>query len=690
MKNPILFPFTAAILLATAGCDPRSPDSAAKIAELERKAQEALDRQLELERQLEAQRLTNERDAIEQERVSLEEERADLERQQGDVAAAREEIVRQREEELAGRERELARAREQQSKPQSPAFERGYQLTERERERAGREALPFQPVEQFEPVGDYGMFYDSLASHGSWFETSDYGYVWQPAVREANWRPYSRGRWVCSDRGWTWVSEEPFGWATYHYGRWALLRGHGWIWVPGSEWAPAWVSWREHDSYIGWAPLPPETLAYRGHQLNNTVDVRFGIGDSWFNFVEVRHFGGPVYEHCLPLSRNVTIIQQTVNITYIHTQNRQVICGGPRYQRISERLGRPMPFYRLEMDNRPRQSREEMGQPPRIRGDRMLVSAPNIDAEWNERVRPARVKGRMESITVERKGRIDSEVAGEYRRSREEGRRRAEASVAKMGGAEKFERARTESLKENRRKAADRPAPATTGGESKQPARPQRQEPADKSPAPQKKENTSQEKPPGQLKASAATEPRRTEPAPQPALRPGRENRSGQGPGSRPAEPASQPARPNESGDRQRQADETRKENARQEQANQIRKQQEHQKQEELNRQRQQQEEAKRQRQQQEETLRQQKQQEEARRERKQQEETQRQRKQQEDAQRERQQQEENQRQRQQQEENQRQRQQQEENQRQRQQQEENQRQRQQQERNDEDQRKRR
>ena len=80
------------------------------------------------------------------------------------------------------------------------------------------------------------MFYDSLSSYGSWFETPDYGYVWQPVVvRDSDWRPYTRGRWACSDRGWTWISDEPFGWATYHYGRWALLRGHGWVWVPGSR-----------------------------------------------------------------------------------------------------------------------------------------------------------------------------------------------------------------------------------------------------------------------------------------------------------------------------------------------------------------------------------------------------------------------------------------------------------------------
>ena len=34
------------------------------------------------------------------------------------------------------------------------------------------------------------------------------------------------------DNGWYWVSDEPFGWVAYHYGRWTRLRNVGWVWVP--------------------------------------------------------------------------------------------------------------------------------------------------------------------------------------------------------------------------------------------------------------------------------------------------------------------------------------------------------------------------------------------------------------------------------------------------------------------------
>jgi hypothetical protein len=103
----------------------------------------------------------------------------------------------------------------------------------------------------------FDVFYQRLQSGGHWFDDPTYGYVWQPdaAASDANWRPYSDGHWVYTDQGWTWISNEDFGWATYHYGRWARRTDSGWIWIPGSEWAPAWVSWREGSDHVGWAPL---------------------------------------------------------------------------------------------------------------------------------------------------------------------------------------------------------------------------------------------------------------------------------------------------------------------------------------------------------------------------------------------------------------------------------------------------
>src|SRR5437016_10137230 len=137
-----------------------------------------------------------------------------------------------------------------------------------------------------EPVSGYSSFYARLEAHGEWLETADYGYVWQPreAERSRSWRPYTNGRWVYTDAGWTWISEESFGWATYHYGRWTRLRGIGWVWVPGNEWAPAWVSWRKSNDYVGWAPLPPEAQFDQRTGIHNWSDNYYDIGPDQYCF----------------------------------------------------------------------------------------------------------------------------------------------------------------------------------------------------------------------------------------------------------------------------------------------------------------------------------------------------------------------------------------------------------------------
>ena len=93
-------------------------------------------------------------------------------------------------------------------------------------------------VPETQRVTSVQSFYEPLDPYGDWVETDDYGYVFRPTVAtHANWRPYTDGHWVHSGHGWTWQSNEDFGWATYHYGRWTRIERTGWVWVPGREWA---------------------------------------------------------------------------------------------------------------------------------------------------------------------------------------------------------------------------------------------------------------------------------------------------------------------------------------------------------------------------------------------------------------------------------------------------------------------
>ena len=101
------------------------------------------------------------------------------------------------------------------------------------------------------------VFYDDLSPYGQWVNDPDYGYVWAPSVA-SDFSPYSSdGHWVLTDEGWTWVSDYPWGWAPFHYGRWNFNPAFGWIWIPDTVWGPAWVSWRRSPGYYGWAPLGP-------------------------------------------------------------------------------------------------------------------------------------------------------------------------------------------------------------------------------------------------------------------------------------------------------------------------------------------------------------------------------------------------------------------------------------------------
>src|ERR1700704_611295 len=168
-------------------------------------------------------------------------------------------------------------------------------------------------------AGNYDVFYDRLAPEGRWFQDDNYGYVFQPAAASDNsWRPYSDGHWVWTDRGWTWVSNESFGWATYHYGRWIRVAGAGWVWVPGNEWAPAWVSWRKTDDYVGWAPLPPEARFDQRTGIHNWSDNYYDIGPDQYCFVPTRELGAQRIESTIvPPERNITIVNQTTNVTNI-------------------------------------------------------------------------------------------------------------------------------------------------------------------------------------------------------------------------------------------------------------------------------------------------------------------------------------------------------------------------------------
>jgi hypothetical protein len=118
------------------------------------------------------------------------------------------------------------------------------------------------PVDSNQPVArqalfpEYRVFYDALIDYGDWVLIEPYGFVFRPRVAWNQWQPFQDGFWAPTDAyGWVWISGEPFGWATYHYGQWLFDRFQGWVWIPGIEWMPGSVTWLASGDYVGWGPL---------------------------------------------------------------------------------------------------------------------------------------------------------------------------------------------------------------------------------------------------------------------------------------------------------------------------------------------------------------------------------------------------------------------------------------------------
>lgn len=149
-----------------------------------------------------------------------------------------------------------------------------------------------------------------LSSVGTWVEVPRHGRCWRPTSVEVGWRPYSSGRWVWTDLGWYWESEEPWGWACYHYGNWAYDDGYGWVWVPAVEWAPAWVVWRTSETYVGWAPLAP--AGWFAERVPPPTR---------FVFIESRRFTEPVRPTVI-VAPSQTIISHTVVINNVRREER--------------------------------------------------------------------------------------------------------------------------------------------------------------------------------------------------------------------------------------------------------------------------------------------------------------------------------------------------------------------------------
>jgi len=117
--------------------------------------------------------------------------------------------------------------------------------------------------------------WEDLDDNGVWLADAANTQVWCPTRVSRTWVPYREGRWSWVEPwGWTWVDDQPWGYAPFHYGRWETVANSrctsSWAWVPGPivaqpVWAPALVAFvdgaaldlTQGPNVEAWFPLGP-------------------------------------------------------------------------------------------------------------------------------------------------------------------------------------------------------------------------------------------------------------------------------------------------------------------------------------------------------------------------------------------------------------------------------------------------
>jgi hypothetical protein len=223
------------------------------------------------------------------------------------------------------------------------------------------EDLAQPPAPPAEPQGGVSMqqFDQALSPYGEWLVVPQYGRVWRPysAVVGADFRPYTTGgRWVYTAHGWTWASRWSWGWAPFHYGRWAHDAFRGWVWVPDTTWGAAWVDWRYGDGYVGWAPLAP--VGWRASVNWCFVPAPYFRSASVYRYIVPSHRYRQVYARTAPVYRPYRWGSRSWNagpsVTYVRGWHRP--SGGHRWVHRSyaapRRAYAPRPSYRQDAPRR--------------------------------------------------------------------------------------------------------------------------------------------------------------------------------------------------------------------------------------------------------------------------------------------------------------------------------------------------
>jgi hypothetical protein len=178
---------------------------------------------------------------------------------------------------------------------------------------------------------DVDGYYD-LDQYGRWESDPDYGMVWVPTQVAVGWAPYRMGHWVyIAPWGWTWVDDEPWGFAPFHYGRWCFVRSR-WAWVPGPRvvrpvYAPALVAFVGASGWsvslslgggmtgVAWFPIGPRDVYVPSYRCSQRYIQNVNITNTRVvNVTQVTN----VY-------RTVVINRNVTNVNYTYARNERAV-----------------------------------------------------------------------------------------------------------------------------------------------------------------------------------------------------------------------------------------------------------------------------------------------------------------------------------------------------------------------------
>jgi len=173
--------------------------------------------------------------------------------------------------------------------------------------------------------------YEDLDDHGDWRDSPEYGHVWYPRVEVADWAPYHYGHWAyIAPWGYTWVDDQPWGFAPFHYGRWVNVEGR-WGWIPSPPraegvvyvrpvYAPALVAFVGGGGFsvgvavgggggaVGWFPLGPREVYVPSYRVSQRYVENVNISNTTVNRTVINNY----YQTTVVNNTRVT------NVTYVN------------------------------------------------------------------------------------------------------------------------------------------------------------------------------------------------------------------------------------------------------------------------------------------------------------------------------------------------------------------------------------